>query len=213
MVLVLGPFGAILYLVLRPRETLAEKYERSLEEEALLQDIEERQICPGCKQPIERDFMICPICHVTLRQPCVHCGRLVHPRWNVCPYCGNGQQPVPGVEAAGKVTLADLEDDLALKDGQLPETLLESDLEDIVEQAEVGVDDREDVENQPELEKAWGGNPEEPVQDDDPLADLFSEEDETSEPGATAESEEEGSETETADDDTPRRPLSLFKRP
>jgi RNA polymerase subunit RPABC4/transcription elongation factor Spt4 len=212
MVFVLGPFGAVLYLVLRPRETLAEKYERSLEEEALLQDIEERQICPGCKQPIERDFMICPICHVTLRQPCVHCGRLVHPRWNVCPYCGNGQQPVPGVEAAGKVTLADLEEDLALEGGQLSESLLEADLEDIVEQTELGADGPDDVEDQPELDKAWGGGPDEPDQDD-PLADLFSDEDETPETDATTESKEEGPETEATDDETPRRPLSLFKRP
>lgn len=109
MVLVLGPFGIILYFMLRPRETLAEKYERSLEEEALLQDIEERQICPGCKQPIEPDYVLCPICHTRLRHPCVHCGRLIHPRWNVCPYCAQSQRPVPGVERAGRVTLLDLE--------------------------------------------------------------------------------------------------------
>jgi RNA polymerase subunit RPABC4/transcription elongation factor Spt4 len=109
MVFVLGPLGIILYFMLRPRETLAEKYERSLEEEALLQDIEERQICPGCKQPIESDYVLCPICHTRLRHPCVHCGRLIHPRWTVCPYCAQSQRPVPGVERAGRVTLLDLE--------------------------------------------------------------------------------------------------------
>ena len=98
MVLVLGPFGVILYFMLRPRETLAEKYERSLEEEALLQDIEDRQICPGCKQPIEPDYVLCPVCHTRLRHPCVHCGRLIHPRWTLCPYCAQSQRPVPGVE-------------------------------------------------------------------------------------------------------------------
>jgi RNA polymerase subunit RPABC4/transcription elongation factor Spt4 len=109
MVLVLGPFGIVLYFILRPRETLAEKYERSLEEEALLQDIEERHICPGCKQPIDPDYVLCPICHTRLRQPCIHCGRLIHPRWSVCPYCAESQRPVPGVERAGRVTLLDLE--------------------------------------------------------------------------------------------------------
>ena len=109
MVLLLGPFGIILYLILRPRETLSERYERSLEEEALLQDIEERHICPGCKQPIELDYVLCPICHTRLRRPCVQCGRLVHPRWSVCPYCGEGQKPVPGVDRAGRVTLQDIE--------------------------------------------------------------------------------------------------------
>jgi len=109
MVLVLGPFGIILYFILRPRETLAEKFERSLEEEALLQDIEERQICPGCKQPIQPDYVLCPICHTHLRAPCVHCGRLIHPRWNLCPYCAQGQEPIPGLDRAGRVTLQDLE--------------------------------------------------------------------------------------------------------
>jgi RNA polymerase subunit RPABC4/transcription elongation factor Spt4 len=108
MVLVLGPFGIILYFVLRPRETLSEKYERSLEEEALLQDIEERQICPGCKQPIEPDYVLCPICHTHLRTACIHCGRLIHPRWDLCPYCAQGQEPVPGLDRAANVTLQDL---------------------------------------------------------------------------------------------------------
>jgi len=39
--------GLLLYYILRPRETLAEVYERSLEEEALLQDIEDQHICPS----------------------------------------------------------------------------------------------------------------------------------------------------------------------
>jgi RNA polymerase subunit RPABC4/transcription elongation factor Spt4 len=109
MVLVLGPLGVILYLILRPRETLVEKYERSLEEEALLQDIEERMICPACKQPIEPDYVLCPICHTRLRRPCVHCGRLLHPRWSMCPYCAKSQRPIPGADRAGRVTLLDLE--------------------------------------------------------------------------------------------------------
>ncbi len=109
MVAVLGPFGVILYLMLRPRETLAEKYERSLEEEALLQDIEERMICPACKQPIENDYRLCPVCHTRLRQPCVHCERLIHPRWSLCPYCGQSQAPIPGANRVGRVTLLDLE--------------------------------------------------------------------------------------------------------
>src|SRR3954451_11743322 len=47
---VLVPFaGILLYLVLRPRETLSEAYERSLEEEYLLQDIEDSEVCPACK--------------------------------------------------------------------------------------------------------------------------------------------------------------------
>jgi len=39
LVAVFNILGVPLYLLLRPRETLAEQYERSLEEEALLQEI------------------------------------------------------------------------------------------------------------------------------------------------------------------------------
>jgi RNA polymerase subunit RPABC4/transcription elongation factor Spt4 len=85
----LFPFpGLILYLFLRPRESLAEVYERSLEEEALLQGIEERLACPGCNRRIEEDYMICPTCHTRLKKACPACGHLLHLRWNICPYCG-----------------------------------------------------------------------------------------------------------------------------
>ena len=132
MGLVLGPFGVALYFILRPRETLAEKYERSLEEEALLQDIEERQICPGCKQPIESDYMLCPICHARLRKPCIHCERLIHPRWSVCPYCAESQKAMPGIDRAGRVTLLDLqrEEELSVAESQgqaEPVAVLEAD--------------------------------------------------------------------------------------
>ncbi len=40
LVLIFNVAGLLLYFILRPRETLSEKYERELAEEALLQDIE-----------------------------------------------------------------------------------------------------------------------------------------------------------------------------
>lgn len=83
--------GLLLYFILRPRETLSEVYERSLEEEVLLQGIEERLACPGCNRRIEESFMICPTCHTRLKKACPACGRLLHLRWNICPYCGATQ--------------------------------------------------------------------------------------------------------------------------
>ena len=53
--------GLFIYLFLRPRETLAEAYERSLEEEALLQEIEDKPVCPGCKQRVREDWQACRI--------------------------------------------------------------------------------------------------------------------------------------------------------
>ena len=91
--------GLAIYLILRPRETLSEIYERSLEEEALLQGIEERLACPGCNRRIEEEFMICPTCHTRLKKACPACGRLLHLRWNICPYCGAVQTAVKAAPA------------------------------------------------------------------------------------------------------------------
>ena len=96
MVAVLNVFGLILYLMLRPRETLSEAYERSLEEEALLQGIEEKPICPGCGRPSNANWQVCPHCHTRLKKPCVQCGQLLDLPWNLCPYCATPQGNVEG---------------------------------------------------------------------------------------------------------------------
>src|SRR5579859_3620081 len=91
MVAVLSIFGLVIYLMLRPRETLAEAYERSLEEEALLQGIEEKPVCPGCGRPANANWQVCPSCHTRLKKPCIACGELLDLPWNVCPYCATPQ--------------------------------------------------------------------------------------------------------------------------
>lgn len=83
--------GVLLYMILRPKETLDSVYQRSLEEEYLLQDLEELPLCVSCQRYVEDDFILCPHCHATLREPCVECGRLVHLKWSLCPYCGTEQ--------------------------------------------------------------------------------------------------------------------------
>ena len=88
LVLVFNVFGLLLYFILRPRETLAEAYERSLEEESLLQELEDRLHCPSCRQRIHSDYVVCPSCHVILKNRCGACDRLVNPRWELCAYCG-----------------------------------------------------------------------------------------------------------------------------
>lgn len=88
MVVVFGPLGLVLYFLLRPPVTLAELYERSLEEEALLQDLEERPRCPGCSRDVAEAWIICPDCHTTLKKICPNCQKSLHLRWNICPFCG-----------------------------------------------------------------------------------------------------------------------------
>jgi len=86
--------GILIYLILRPPRTLEEEYQRTLEEEALLQSIEESMLCPGCARRIRENWMVCPNCHTKLRKNCHKCGKLIELPWNLCPYCGT---PAPGM--------------------------------------------------------------------------------------------------------------------
>jgi len=93
LVIVLPIVGLVVYLMLRPRETLADAYERSLEQEALLQAIEEPEICPGCGQRVKNDYLYCPACHTRLKRACSACNHPIHLSWSLCPYCGASVAP------------------------------------------------------------------------------------------------------------------------
>jgi len=79
--------GLLIYLILRPSNTLVEAYERSLEEESLLQDIEARLACPNCQQRVQADFLLCPNCLTQLKKQCPHCAKVLLLKWSVCPFC------------------------------------------------------------------------------------------------------------------------------
>lgn len=87
LVLVFTFPGHWVYLILRPRQTLVEAYERSLEEEALLQELEDQKACPTCKRRIQDEYLVCPSCGVQLKEPCRSCGKPLSYAWSMCPYC------------------------------------------------------------------------------------------------------------------------------
>jgi len=97
--------GILVYLMLRPRETLAEAYVRALEEESLLSSIENQEFCPTCGRRVDADMQWCPKCHGKLRNACDNCGRAVHLSWDLCPYCGVGRQPELVQQAKAKPRL------------------------------------------------------------------------------------------------------------
>ena len=93
--------GLFIYMILRPRQTLAEIYERQLEEESLLAEMTERQTCNNCHARVESDFQVCPSCGQKLKRPCPKCERLLELRWVFCPYCATtlAPAPMPGMAA------------------------------------------------------------------------------------------------------------------
>jgi RNA polymerase subunit RPABC4/transcription elongation factor Spt4 len=80
--------GILIYLLVRPTTTIAEEYQHTLEEEALLQSIEDNPLCPGCGRRTREDWIACPNCHTRLKKPCESCHRLLELAWDLCPYCG-----------------------------------------------------------------------------------------------------------------------------
>ena len=84
---ILGPFGILIYLLLRPQYTIDQKYQHTLEEEALLTEIEEQPLCPGCGGRTERNWLVCPSCHTHLGKACENCSNMLQLNWQICPYC------------------------------------------------------------------------------------------------------------------------------
>jgi hypothetical protein len=102
---ILPVVGLVIYMLLRPRQTLAEAYDRALEQEALLQQIEERPVCPTCSRPTQANWFLCPTCHTHLRQPCPVCNFPLELHWDICPYCGYLFETAPADESPDSTDL------------------------------------------------------------------------------------------------------------
>lgn len=92
LVLVFPLIGLLLYLMIRPKATLADVYDRALEEEALLRELEQTQACSNCGVPVKDAWVYCPNCHSQLQHNCPNCGSLVRNDWEICVFCGTVQQ-------------------------------------------------------------------------------------------------------------------------
>lgn len=82
------PFaGLIAYLVLRPHSYLADREEQELDMALRERQLAQYGTCPNCGTPIEKDFVVCPVCNTQVRNVCPSCKRPLDAHWKVCPYC------------------------------------------------------------------------------------------------------------------------------
>ncbi|MCV0403107.1 MAG: zinc ribbon domain-containing protein [Chloroflexi bacterium] len=122
-------FAVVLYLIVRPRETLAEVYERSLAEESLLAEVEKNELCPVCRDRVDSEWLVCPNCRTRLNRVCPSCNRLADPTWPLCAFCGTdfgreggGRQrraPVAASSSADREADAESTSDVTAEHGRL----------------------------------------------------------------------------------------------
>ncbi len=94
VVAVIFPFlGTLVYLIVRPPELLAESRERELELAYLERELRTRvTLCPNCRNMVENDYLICPVCNWELKKSCFNCERPINMEWETCPYCSTDQR-------------------------------------------------------------------------------------------------------------------------
>ena len=85
---VLFVFAALIYRLIRPHEKIGEATERSLAEEALLNEVDAVPHCPICARRVGEQWLICPTCRTRLNRVCPNCNRLVGLDWSLCAWCG-----------------------------------------------------------------------------------------------------------------------------
>lgn len=101
IIIFLTPLWIFLYLLIRPRRSVYEKYQEEIEENlAILWDIVHERLerapgeillCHNCQSPIEADYLICPECKTTVKHTCKNCKKEIRSSWEVCPYCESKQ--------------------------------------------------------------------------------------------------------------------------
>ncbi len=90
--------GLPIYLILRPSDTLTAAYDRQLEQEALLSELQTVSACPNCRRPVQDEFAVCAFCATPVKQGCSRCGRQLRLSWRFCPYCAT-PRTAPQAEA------------------------------------------------------------------------------------------------------------------
>ncbi|MFL5679733.1 MAG: zinc ribbon domain-containing protein [Chloroflexota bacterium] len=80
-------FALLVYRIIRPASTLADRREAELEDRLARLDLASLLACPTCRTLVEEDWLACPRCRTKLASACADCGRSMGLNWQVCAWC------------------------------------------------------------------------------------------------------------------------------
>ncbi len=88
LVIFFNIFGLIIYLIIRPSETIEEIYWEDLERRYLKYETSELGDCPRCGSQLYPGYVFCTNCGYRLKVKCPQCGVLIDKDHLFCEYCG-----------------------------------------------------------------------------------------------------------------------------
>lgn len=89
LVLILNILGWIIYLIIRPSQTIEQIYWSDLERRYLKFETLELGDCPKCGTQLYPGYVYCPKCGIELKIKCGQCGTYIEKNSAYCPFCGN----------------------------------------------------------------------------------------------------------------------------
>ncbi len=88
LVLFLNVIGWIIYLIIRPSQTIEQIYWADLERRYLKYETAELGDCPKCGTQLYPGYTFCPKCGLELKTRCEVCNVYIEKSNEYCPYCG-----------------------------------------------------------------------------------------------------------------------------
>lgn len=88
LVLFLNVFGWIIYLIIRPSQTIEQIYWGDLERRYLKYETAELGDCPKCGTQLYPGYVYCPKCGLELKVKCSGCDLYIDKSSEYCPFCG-----------------------------------------------------------------------------------------------------------------------------
>lgn len=117
LVIVLNIPGLIIYLIVRPSETIEQIYWADLERRYLKYETAELGDCPECGSQLFPGYHFCANCGSDIKKKCPSCGVMISKNAKYCAHCGskvavvaNKEEEYPSIEIMEQQILATKEE-------------------------------------------------------------------------------------------------------